>query len=488
MKIIRVGVDLAKNVFQVHGVDRNEKPVWKCKLKRSEWIKVLLEKIEPGCKIGMEACGGAHHWARKLEALGYTVKLIAPQFVKPYVKSNKNDAKDAEAICEAMSRPNMRFVSIKSVEQQDVQAVHRVRAGLMEQRIAKANQIRGPVSEYGLVAPIQVSHLRVAIPEWLEDAENGLTSRFRRLLNGLWSDLQSLDLRLKEMDREIAEIAAANPVAQRLQQLRGVGPMVATALLATVGDASQFKNGRQMAVSLGLTPKQSSSGGKEKLLGISKRGDPYVRSLLVHGARSVMKSAKGKDDRLSQWANRQCPPFQCCSGCHGKQDGTNRMGDDTEGIGLPTRACSRLRSNVEEVTERKGAYQLRLQSKPLDGQQVEPAPEEPVNGRGHKARESNWELAREFPSGSSISNRGAVVRDRIYVSSRTYQSKTDYLQTRWSPYTAVQITNYQHVASNHPPYYNVERKDKRRLQCQTTPHLPARVKQRSPRKFGIVFP
>jgi transposase len=304
MKIIRVGVDLAKNVFQVHGVDRNEKPVWKCKLKRAEWIKVLLEKIEPGCEIGMEACGGAHHWARKLEALGYTVKLIAPQFVKPYVKSNKNDAKDAEAICEAMSRPNMRFVSIKSVEQQDVQAIHRVRAGLMEQRIAKANQIRGLVSEYGLVAPIQVSHLRAAIPEWLEDAENGLTSRFRRLLNGLWSDLQSLDLRLKEMDREIAEIAAANPVAQKLQQLRGVGPMVATALLATVGDASQFKNGRQMTVSLGLTPKQSSSGGKEKLLGISKRGDPYVRSLLVHGARSVIRSAKGKDDRLSQWVMR----------------------------------------------------------------------------------------------------------------------------------------------------------------------------------------
>ena len=304
MKIIRVGVDLAKNVFQVHGVDRNEQPVWKRKLKRDEWIKVLLEKIEPGCEIGMEACGGAHHWARKLEALGYTVKLIAPQFVKPYVKSNKNDAKDAEAICEAMSRPNMRFVSIKSVEQQDVQAVHRVRAGLMEQRIAKANQIRGLVSEYGLVAPLQVSHLRAAIPEWLEDAENGLTSRFRRLLNGLWSDLQSLDLRLKEMDQEIAEIAAANPVAQRLQQLRGVGPMVATALLATVGDASQFKNGRQMAVSLGLTPKQSSSGGKEKLLGISKRGDPYVRSLLVHGARSVIRSAKGKDDRLSQWAMR----------------------------------------------------------------------------------------------------------------------------------------------------------------------------------------
>lgn len=304
MKIIRVGVDLAKNVFQVHGVDRDERPVWKRKLKRSEWLKVLLEKIEPGCEIGMEACGGAHHWARQLQAHGYTVKLIAPQFVKPYVKSNKNDARDAEAICEAMSRPNMRFVSVKSVEQQDVQAVHRIRTGLMEQRIAKANQIRGLVSEYGLVAPIRVSHLRAAIPEWLEDAENGLTSRFRRLLNGLWADLLSLEQRVKELDLEIVEIAAADPVAQRLQQLRGVGPLTATALLATVGDASQFKNGRQMAVSLGLTPKQNSSGGKEKLMGISKRGDPYVRSLLVHGARSVFRLAKGKDDRLSRWVTR----------------------------------------------------------------------------------------------------------------------------------------------------------------------------------------
>lgn len=303
MKIIRVGVDLAKNVFQVHGVDRTEKPVWKRKLKRDEWIQVLLEKIEPGCVIGMEACGGAHHWARLLRAKGYTVKLIAPQFVKPYVKSNKNDANDAEAICEAMSRPNMRFVSIKTVQQQDAQAVHRIRAGLMEQRTAKVNQIRGLVSEYGLVAPTKVSHLRAAIPEWLEDAENGLTGLFRQLLNGVWSDLLSLDQRLKELDQEIT-LLAADAVAQRLQQLRGVGPMIATALLATVGDASQFANGRQMAASLGLTPKQNSSGGKEKLLGISKRGDSYVRCLLVHGARSMIKVSKGKDDRLSQWVMR----------------------------------------------------------------------------------------------------------------------------------------------------------------------------------------
>ena len=302
MKIIRVGVDLAKNVFQVHGVDRDEKPVWRRKLTRETWLKVLMSTVEPGSEIGMEACGGAHDWARRLQAYGYKVRLIAPQFVKPYVKSNKNDANDAEAICEAMGRPNMRFVSVKTVEQQDIQAVHRVRSELSNQRKAKANQIRGLVSEYGLVAPKELVHLRAAIPCWLEEAENGLTDRFRRLLNGLWQDLLALDQRMVELDREIAQIAASDPVAKRLQELRGVGPLIATAIVATVGDVKHFTNGRQMAASLGLTPKQNSSGGKERLLGISKRGDAYLRTLLIHGARSALRTAKGKDDRLSRWA------------------------------------------------------------------------------------------------------------------------------------------------------------------------------------------
>jgi transposase len=304
MGIVRVGVDLAKDVFQVHGVDRNDKTVWQRKLNRNEWIKVLLDKIEPGCVIGMEACGGAHHWARLLQFKGFVVKLIAPQFVKPYVKSNKNDANDAEAICEAMSRPHMRFVNIKNVEQQDIQATHRIRAELMDQRKAKSNQIRGLVSEYGLVAPREICHLRAAIPSWLEEIDNGLSGRFRRLLHGVWHDLLILDQRIKVLDQEIEALAANDPVAKRLQQLRGVGPMIATALLATVGDASQFSNGRQMAASLGLTPKQMSSGGKSKLLGISKRGDSYVRCLLVHGARAMIQMAKHKEDRLSLWAMR----------------------------------------------------------------------------------------------------------------------------------------------------------------------------------------
>ena len=301
MKLNRVGVDLAKNVFQLHGVDRHGKAVWKRRLKRGQWLKALLDQVEPGCEIGMEACGGAHHWARELQSRGYTVKLIPPQFVKPYVKSNKNDANDAEAICEAMSRPNMRFVTVKSVAQQDIQATLRIRAELKGQRNAKANQIRGLVAEYGLVAPLTLCALRTAIPCWLEDADNGLTDYFRALLHGLQLDLVALDERLAELDRAIERLASSHEVTRRLQQLRGVGPMVATALVATVGDARQYHNSRQMAASLGLTPRQHSSGNKQRLFGISKRGDVYLRTLLIHGARAVLSQAKHKDDRLSRW-------------------------------------------------------------------------------------------------------------------------------------------------------------------------------------------
>jgi transposase len=301
MNISRIGIDLAKNVFQLHGVDRHGKSVWKRRLKRNQWLKAVVDKVEPGCEIGMEACGGAHHWARELQSRGYTVKLIPPQFVKPYVKSNKNDANDAEAICEAMSRPNMRFVTVKSVVQQDIQATHRIRSELMMQRTAKANQIRGLVAEYGLVAPLTLRALRVAIPAWLEDAENGLTDHFRSLLHGLWLDLVALDDRMAELDLAIERLANSHEMTRRLQQLRGVGPMVATAMVATVGNAKQYHQGRQMAASLGLTPRQYSSGDKHRLLGISKRGDVYLRTLMIHGARAVVSQAKHKDDRLSRW-------------------------------------------------------------------------------------------------------------------------------------------------------------------------------------------
>ena len=301
MKATRVGVDLAKNVFQVHGVDRWDKPVLKRRLRREVWLDSLLGSIEPGCEIGMEACAGSHHWARQLQARGYIVRMIAPQFVKPYVKSNKNDANDAEAICEAMSRKSMRFVTVKTVEQQDIQAVHRIRSQLVAERTAKANQIRGLVGEYGIVAPKQLAQLRLAVRLWLDDEGNGLTPRFRRLLLGVWEDLHKLDARIRELDQEVEQIAKSDPMASRLMQLRGVGPVTATTLVATVGDGAQFKNGRQMATSIGLTPRQHSSGGKDRLLGITKHGDAHLRSLLIHGARAVIRVAAGKDDRLSRW-------------------------------------------------------------------------------------------------------------------------------------------------------------------------------------------
>jgi transposase len=229
---------------------------------------------------------------------------MAPQFVKPYVKSNKTDRNDAAAICEAMSRPSMRFVEVKNVEQQDIQAVHRVRSELVSQRTSKGNQIRGLVGEYGLVAPVQLAALRRALPEWLEDGENGLTDRFRRLVAGLADDLRRLDQRIAELDAEIASIAASDPAAQRLLELRGVGPITATALVAALGTGEAFRRGRDFAVSLGLTPKQHSSGGKERLLGISKRGDAYLRQLLVHGARAVVRTAPSKNDPLSRWLQK----------------------------------------------------------------------------------------------------------------------------------------------------------------------------------------
>ncbi|MBV8657667.1 MAG: IS110 family transposase [Burkholderiales bacterium] len=303
MKLKRLGIDLAKEVFQLHGVDGQERVVLRKRLRRAEFLAYLRDQVEQHCEIGMEACGGAHHWARQLQAMGFRVKLMAPQFVKPYVKSNKNDARDAEAICEAMSRPGMRFVRVKSLEQQDIQSVHRVRSELVAQRTAKANQIRGLVAECGLVAPTRLDALRKALPGWLEDAENGFPIRFRRMLLGLQQDLLQLDERVAELDREIRLIVESDHRVQRLMTIPGIGPLTATALVAAVDDGGMFSNGRQLAAWLGLTPREHSSGGKERLLGMSKRGDSYLRTLLIHGARSVLRMAKYKTDYRSQWLN-----------------------------------------------------------------------------------------------------------------------------------------------------------------------------------------
>lgn len=299
MNITRIGIDLAKQIFQIHGVDKQGEVVLKKQLRRSQVLS-FFEKLKP-CLVGMEACSSSHYWGRELQQRGHQVRLIAPQYVKPYVKGNKNDANDAEAICEASSRPNMRFVSVKTVDQQDMQAIHRIRSELVKQRTAKANQIRGLLSEYGIIIAQQIGKLRITLPEILEDAENGLTIQLRRLLRGLEEDLIQLDGRVHEMDKEIQRQGMENKAAQQLQQIPGIGPITATALVSAIGNGTQFRRGKDMATSLGLVPRQHSSGGKDRLLGISKRGNAYLRTLLIHGARAVLQATKNKDDPRSRW-------------------------------------------------------------------------------------------------------------------------------------------------------------------------------------------
>lgn len=292
MKITTMGIDLAKAVFQVHGVDAHGKTVLKKQIKR-EQLPVFFAKLEP-CLIGMEACGSAHHWARKFEEFGHTVRLIAPQFVKPYVKTNKNDAADAEAICEAVGRPNMRFVPIKNVEQQAVLSLHRVRQGFVKARTAQANQIRGLLSEFGLIIPIGIANIASRVPALLEEAAHRLPGSFRQLVERMMGHLKELDRNVGELELQIKAWHRSSDLSCKLEKVPGIGPITASALVATIGDARNFKSGRQLAAWLGLVPRQHSTGGKSTLLGISKRGDCYLRTLLVHGARAVIRHVQGK--------------------------------------------------------------------------------------------------------------------------------------------------------------------------------------------------
>lgn len=297
MQATTVGLDIAKNVFQVHGVDSQGKVVLQESLKRPQVLPYFANL--PSCLVAMEACASAHYWQRQLAALGHEVKLINPGYVTPYVKSNKNDARDAEAICEAVTRPNMRFVPKKSVEQQDIQIIHRVRSRLVKQRTALVNQIRGLLGEYGLIVPQGVAVVRRQLPLYLEDAKNELTPISREVFADLYEQLQQLDEQINTYDQKIKNIVKASDACQRLLALPGVGPIVATALTMAVGNAKEFKNGRHMAAWLGLVPKQHSSGGKERLLGISKRGDRYVRAQLIHGAMAYR--VKNNPEHENQW-------------------------------------------------------------------------------------------------------------------------------------------------------------------------------------------
>jgi len=295
MKITTIGIDLAKNVFQVHGVDARGKTVLNKPLKRAQMAAFFANL--PPCLVGMEACAGAHHWARKLQSFGHTVRLMAPQFVKPYVKSNKNDAADAQAICEAVARPSMRFVAIKSVEQQAVLALHRVRQGWVKSRTAQANQIRGLLGEYGLILPQGIAHIAKRVPVLIEDAANGLPGALRALLVRLLDQLKALEQQLAQLEAQIQAWHRDSDASRRLERIPGIGPLTASALVASIGEARSFDNGRQVAAWLGLVPRQHSSGGKPTLLGISKRGDSYLRTLLIHGARAVILAARRKPDQ-----------------------------------------------------------------------------------------------------------------------------------------------------------------------------------------------
>jgi transposase len=252
----------------------------------------------------MEACGSAQYWAREFQKLGHTVKLISPQFVKPYVKGNKNDSRDAEAICEAVSRPHMRFVPLKSVESQDIQAIHRMRSRLIKDRTALVNQVRGLLAERGIVIAQGITRLRQQLPTIVEDLANELTPLSREVMRELYNQLVALDERIARADRMVQRVFTENAQCQKLAHVEGIGPVIATALVAAVGNATEFANGRHLAAWLGLVPRQCSSGGKERLLGISKRGDRYLRTLLIHGARATVHRARRKTDARSRWIIR----------------------------------------------------------------------------------------------------------------------------------------------------------------------------------------
>jgi transposase len=299
MAIIRIGVDLAKNVFALHGVDECGRVKMARMVRREQLLEVL--GAVPPCVVAMEACSGAHDLARRVTVLGHSARIMAAKFVAPYRmsgKRGKNDANDAAAICEAAGRPNMRFVPIKTAEQQALLAVHRVRQGFVEQRTATINRLRGLLAEFGVVLPLKVTTIRRQAAQHLD----ALPAWAQRALADLLAHLSHLDDRIEEYDTHLKLAARADPRARRLMTLRGVGPIGASAIVATVGAAHEFKSGRQFAAWLGMVPGQFSSGGKQRLGRITKAGDGYLRTLLIMGARAVLAAAAGRTDRISRWA------------------------------------------------------------------------------------------------------------------------------------------------------------------------------------------
>jgi transposase len=299
MNMTTVGLDVAKQVFQVHGIDAHGKIVVRKQLRRKE-VVAYFTKLPP-CEIGMEACSSSHYWARRLQSLGHTVKLMAPQFVRPYVKTNKNDARDAEAICEAVTRPTMRFVPIKTAEHQAMLALHRARQGFVKARTAQANQLRSLLAEFGLVLAQGLHVLLREVPTIVSDDENGLLASVRDLFTRLLGQVKEVDRHVTEVEQQIIQWHKSEERSRKLEKVPGIGPLTASALVATIGDAKAFQHGCQLAAWIGVVPRQYSTGGKIRLHGISKRGDIYLRTLLIHGARSVLRVAARHTDATTTW-------------------------------------------------------------------------------------------------------------------------------------------------------------------------------------------
>ncbi|MFH1018205.1 MAG: IS110 family transposase [Pseudomonadota bacterium] len=302
-RITVVGLDLAKNVFEVCGRGFQGEVVLRRQLRRGQVLGFFRQL--PKCMVGMETCSGSNYWARELAGLGHEVRLMPGQYVKAYVKTNKNDQADAEAISEAVMRPTMRFVRPKTVEQQDRLMVHRVRERLMSERTALVNEIRSFLMEYGIVEPQGIGHLRKRLPCLLEGVQpDGLTVQGREILRVLWEELLNLDERVAWADEKIRVQFQSSELGRRLIKIPGVGPITATAIEATVAQARDYRNGRQFSAWIGLVPRQHSTGGRSRLLGISKRGDSYLRKLLIHGARAVVQHVGEKVDPASRWIRR----------------------------------------------------------------------------------------------------------------------------------------------------------------------------------------
>jgi len=300
MEITSVGIDLGKTTFHLVGLEVHGRAVIKRKFSRRQLLAYTANL--PTSLIGIEACSGAHFIGAALRDQGHDVRLIPAQFVKPFLKSNKNDFLDAEAIAEAVARQNMRFVPIKTDEQLDLQAMHRVRDRLVHRRTAVINQMRGFLLERGITFAPGPANLRRHMPSILEDAEQNLTPRMRSLLSHLWHEWKQLEDDVDRISSEINAIAEQDPACQRLRQIPGIGPLVSTATVAAIGNGAAFRRGREFAAWLGLIPRQHSTGGKARLLGISKRGSVYLRRMFIHGARAVLLIVKYDTGRLGQWA------------------------------------------------------------------------------------------------------------------------------------------------------------------------------------------